>query len=182
MAQQDYPAPPSETRPALTRETASSPAGATGDRPGLPSAALPPAPPWDSRSRRWLSFFRDAGVRVEILLGADVVVLSGPHSAALTGKASDAARDLCALARHLLTRDSNKFSDADRALGLCYSASDGTGLRIRQATLEEQVAAHVDRLRSSRGTALRRVEADAIADLIEGLAQRAAQPCRGRRA
>ena len=149
-------------------------------QPTSPPGAQP-IPPQNNRAVSWLIFFSDAGVRVEVVLGADVVQLEGDRSAALAAKAHDASRDLCTLARYLVDRD--RHDAVAVALGLEFRSADGRArLRVRQASIDEQLAAQVARLRSSRGTALRRIEADAIASLLEALAQRAAQPCRGRAA
>ena len=145
-----------------------------------PASPLP-IPSSHTRALRWLDFFRSADVEVSVLLGAECVQLTGEHAPLFAGKARAAERDLCELSRFLVV-ERDRRQAADIALGVRYEGQTGRTLSVRLASIDEQVAAHVARLRSGRGLQLRRSEASAIAALLESLSQRAAQPFRGRAA
>jgi hypothetical protein len=65
--------------------------------------------------------------------------------------------------------------------GVVMATRAGTRIRVRLASLQEQVAHCVAVLSSGRGLQLRRASANQIVEVIQALAQRAAQPVRAER-
>lgn len=142
-------------------------------------ATSSPQMPWPASAEfavRRLDAFHNAGCSVEIQLGAERVVLGGERAAQFTDAGRHVERDLCEYARWLIARD--RIAAADLVRGIAYKTTTGVRFTLRLASLEEAASASIARLCSLRGTALRRVEADAIASVMQALAQRAAQPIR----
>ena len=149
-------------------------------QPATPLTRTPALDRAKARSGRILEQLHDRGLSLEIVLGSRTICVRGDGAPDATQALQAAVRDLVAMADWLVARDG--LSPLDMTSRRRYTTSTGWGFTVRYASLDEQVRAHVDRLRGGYATALRRAEADAIAQLLEALAQRAAQPCRGRAA